>query len=194
MASESLEKRNIQRVRRIDESIAVSPVRSADQALFYSALVDNYMTLMQKLLRDTIGTKALITSGTTPTYINEAYSERNLDYSGAVQSTDYVRYVNDRPAGIAQSGIAQDRFLGSLSYMTRNARVGKPHIIGNYLMPNISGRTGEMLTILPFFATYQGNHLKAIYSPISPSREKLGLYNTRDKIDFFGGKCNEMVS
>ncbi len=155
LASESLEKRNIQRVRRIDESIAVSPVRSADQALFYSALVDNYMTLMQKLLRDTIGTKALITSGTTPTYINEAYSERNLDYSGAVQSTDYVRYVNDRPAGIAQSGIAQDRFLGSLSYMTRNARVGKPHIIGNYLMPNISGRTGEMLTILPFFATYQ---------------------------------------
>lgn len=156
VAGESLENRTIKRVRRIDESIAISPIRSADQALFYTALVDNYMTLMQKLLRDTIGTKALLTSGTTPVYINEVYSERNLDYSGSAQSTDYVRYTdNNQPDFIAQSGIVEDRFLGVLSSLTRNARVGKPHIISNYLMPNISARTGEMMTILPLFSAYQ---------------------------------------
>lgn len=155
IAGESLEAGNVQRIRRLDQSSSVSPARAAEQTLLYTALTDNYMNNFQKLIRDTIGCAALITSGSTPTYINEMYAERNLDFSSAVQSTDYVRYTNDKPSHIGNTGIIQDQYLGAVSYLTRNARINKPHIIGDYQMLSISSHIGEMMSILPVFAQYQ---------------------------------------
>lgn len=154
-SGESLENGTVQRIQNMEETKLVSPARAAEQTILYSALVDNYITYFQKLIRDTIGCQSLITFGTTPAYINEMYAERNLDLSGAVQSTDYVRYVNDKPSHIANNGIIQDQYIGSLSYLTRNSRINKPHIISDYLMPNISSHIGEMMGILPLFAQYQ---------------------------------------
>ncbi len=153
------------------EGPAFSPQRTRDLMEFYTNLASGYNTDMRSFIRDTLGCQALVGGGTSGIMLNDLYSIRNMDFTAASESWDYVRNQQDNWY-IGNDGMVGNIYAGRIPFIARQAIDGKPTVVTQFVMPYPSAYANEMLTLLPAYAAYQG--WDAVY---------IGAYST-DRMQF----------
>lgn len=131
--------------------------RMRDNAEFYTELQRSFYESMARFLRDTLGYRGILIGGTLLSTLNDLWSMQALDATAELSSWDYRRN-RSQPQGswyIANTPMLGHTGAGSLPELAHAALRGKPTVVF-FAMPFPSAHMGEMATLLPAYAAYQG--------------------------------------
>ncbi|MBI3258925.1 MAG: carbohydrate binding domain-containing protein [Ignavibacteriae bacterium] len=152
MSNESMANFSVKRSSWYDNSINIQ--RMADNAIFYTGLVKNYTDQMYSFLKDSIGTKALISGGTQTELLNDLFAIKNTDFTNEFGGWDGA----DQKGGIQyiqNAGMTSSPYAAAFPEYARAKIKDKPFLISGFLMAYPAANQNEMLTMLPAYSAYQ---------------------------------------
>ncbi|MBS1536844.1 MAG: carbohydrate binding domain-containing protein [Bacteroidetes bacterium] len=152
MPGESMSNFSVKRSAWNDNSVSIQ--RMADNAVFYTALVKTYTDQMYSFLKDSIGTKALISGGTQTELLNDLFAVKNTDFTNEFGGWDGAQQ-NGGKQTIQNRGMASDQYAGPFPNYARSKIKDKPFFVSGFLMAYPSAHQNEMLTMLPAYSAYQ---------------------------------------
>lgn len=132
----------------------VTRKRMEDNVEFYQNMQRTYYDEMYTYLKNDLKCKFLITGGTLFARYNDIHSMQNMDYTVEMEGWDYNR-GNNTNWYIANTPQLSNTGGGTIPNFSRIAIKGKPNMLASFTMPFPSAHLGEMLTLVPNYASYQ---------------------------------------
>lgn len=152
MPNESMANFTVKRSPWYDNTVNIQ--RMADNAIFYTALVKSYTDQMYSFLKDSIGTKALISGGTQAELLNDLFASKNTDFTNEFGGWDGA----DQQGGIQyiqNAGMTSSSYAAAFPEYARAKIKDKPFLVSGFLMAYPAANQNEMLTMLPAYSAYQ---------------------------------------
>jgi hypothetical protein len=131
-----------------------SPARMRDNVEFYTQLQQNYYQSMIRLLRDTLGCKALLNTGADAESANDAALGLLGDFTSDGSGWDWIRY-NDQGIWFLPNQSVLFYPGGIFPGLANSRLADRPFVVSNYITPWPSAHMNEMMTLLPVYAAYQ---------------------------------------
>lgn len=152
MTNESMANFTVKRSGWFDNSVSIQ--RMADNAIFYTGLVKLYTDAMYSYLKDSIGTKALISGGTQTELLNDLVAISSTDFTNQFDGWDGAQQIGSIQI-IQNTGMASNAYAASFPNYARAKIKDKPFLVSGFLMAYPSAHQNEMLTMLPAYSAYQ---------------------------------------
>ncbi len=149
--------------------------RMRDNVEFYTELQRSYYESTARWLRDTLGYRGMLIGGTLLSTLNDLWSMKALDATAELSGWDYRRN-RSQPQGswyIANIPMLGHTGAGSLPELAHAAVRDKPTVV-TFFMPFPSAHMGEMVTLIPAYAAYQGWDA-VFFSYLADSRESFSV-------------------
>lgn len=151
-ANESMANFSVKRSQWSDNTVSIQ--RMADNAIFYTGLVKLYTDAMYSFLKDSIGTKALISGGTQTELLNDLFAVNSTDFTNEFDGWDGAQRIGAIQL-IQNAGMASNSYAASFPNYARAKIKDKPFFVSGFLMAYPSAHQNEMLTMLPAYSAYQ---------------------------------------
>jgi hypothetical protein len=135
-----------------DKSVSIQ--RMADNSIFYTALVKTYTDNMYSFLKDSIGTKALVSGGSQTELLNDLVAIQGTDFTNEFGGWDGAQQ-NGGVQQIQNIGMSSNPNAAAFPEFARAKIKNKPFFVSGFLMAYPSAHQNEMLTMLPAYSAYQ---------------------------------------